>query len=47
MSDLIKIRPLRDEMSHADGWVGGRTDGQTKDTHDKACSLLSKFYERA
>ena len=38
MSDFIKIRPVRDELFHADG---------RKDRHDEADSRFSQFCERA
>jgi hypothetical protein len=48
VSNLMKIRPLGYEMSHAAGrwWgVGGRTDGRT-DRHDKANSLVNILLTR-
>ena len=40
ISNFFQIRPVRDDVFHADGW----TDGT--DVHDEANSRLSRFCER-
>jgi hypothetical protein len=42
----MEFRLVGTEFFHADGWMDGRTDGQTA-RHDEANSRFSQFCERA
>jgi len=42
ISNVMKIRPLEVDLSHADGWTDRRRDRQ-----DEANSRFSQFYGRS